>query len=91
MGSLQEMERLLHSKDDKIKELQKLLEEKEEKITQLKSKLDKFQSVLPQTQTNFISGPRKRRAQGISAEPQALTCLQDFSKTEFRRYSKTQK
>ncbi|XP_005111335.2 cGMP-dependent protein kinase 1 [Aplysia californica] len=90
MGSLQEMERLLHSKDDKIKELQKLLEEKEEKITQLKSKLDKFQSVLPQTQTNFISGPRKRRAQGISAEPQALTCLQDFSKTEFRRYSKTQ-
>ncbi|GFO04254.1 cGMP-dependent protein kinase [Plakobranchus ocellatus] len=90
MGSLQEMERLLRLKDEKIIELQKLLEEKEESIMQLRSKLDKFQSVLPQTQNTFIQGgPRKQRAQGISAEPQALRNLSDFSKTNNRRYSKS--
>ncbi|PVD38922.1 hypothetical protein C0Q70_01547 [Pomacea canaliculata] len=46
MGSLQEMEKLLHAKDEKIRELQRLVEEKEEVIQQLVSKLDKFKSVL---------------------------------------------
>lgn len=89
MGSMQEMERLLRSKDDIIKDLQKLLEEKDEKIMQLRSKLDKFQSILPQTQNNLIVGPRKQRAQGISAESQSVRSLEDFSKASFRKYSKT--
>ncbi|KAK3774760.1 hypothetical protein RRG08_019624 [Elysia crispata] len=87
MGSLQEMERLLRLKDEQIMQLQKLLEEKEENIMQLRSKLDKFQSVLPQTQNNFIQGgPRKQRAQGISAEPQVLR-----NHTPNKRFSKTLK
>ncbi|CAL1530842.1 unnamed protein product [Lymnaea stagnalis] len=88
MGSLQEMERLLRSKDEKIKDLQRLLEEKEDKIIQLRSKLDKFQSILPQTHSNFIGGPRKQRAQGISAEPQAMR-NSDISKSVSRKFSKT--
>ena len=87
MGSLQEMERLLRIKDEQIVALQKLLEEKEDSIMQLRSKLDKFQSVLPQTQNTFIQGgPRKVRAQGISAEP--LRNMSD-SKTALRRHSKS--
>lgn len=86
MGSLQELERLLHSKDEEIKDLQRLLEDKEEKIMQLRSKLHKFQSVLPQTQKNLIVVLRK---QGISAESQTLTSLEDLRAT-FRRYSKSE-
>ncbi|KAK7112035.1 hypothetical protein V1264_011550 [Littorina saxatilis] len=90
MGSLQEMEKLLRVKDEKIRELQKLVDEKDEKIQQLSSKLDKFQSVLPQTQTTLIAGPRKVRAQGISAEPQALKNLKDMTGIKFRKYSKSE-
>ncbi|KAK7507940.1 hypothetical protein BaRGS_00000905, partial [Batillaria attramentaria] len=90
MGSLQELEKLLRVKDDKIRELQRQVEEKDELIQQLVSKLDKFQSILPQTQTNMIHGPRKVRAQGISAEPQAMRSLQDMSGVKFRRYSKSE-
>ncbi|BFZ17666.1 hypothetical protein BsWGS_20704 [Bradybaena similaris] len=89
MGSLQEMERLLRSKDDRITELQRILEVKDDEIVQLKSKLDKFKSILPQTQNSFIVAPRKQRAQGISAESQAEKSLEDFSRAKFRRYSKT--
>ncbi|KAK7004015.1 cGMP-dependent protein kinase [Biomphalaria glabrata] len=89
MGSLQEMERLLRSKDEKIKDMQRLLDEKEERIMQLRSKLDKFQSILPQTQNNMIMGPRKQRAQGISAEPQAMRNL-DICKSTQKRYVKSE-
>ena len=93
MGSLQELEKQLRMKDDKIRELQKLVDEKNEMIQQLISKLDKFQSVLPQTQTTLIVGPRKQRAQGISAEPlQAMKTLQDMAAGhKFRRYSKSER
>lgn len=91
MGSLQEMEKLLHAKDEKIRELQRLVEEKEEVIQQLVSKLDKFKSVLPQTQTPIITGPRKQRAQGISAEPQAMRSLQEMSGQKFRQYAKSER
>ena len=91
MGSLQELEKQLRLKDEKIRELQKVVDEKDEMIQQLISKLDKFQSVLPQTQTKLIAGPRKQRAQGISAEPQAMKTLQDMSGAKFRRYSKSER
>jgi cGMP-dependent protein kinase len=90
MGSLQEMEKLLRSKDETIRDLRRQLEEKDERIQQLHSKLDKFQSVLPQTQTGILAGPRKVRAQGISAEPQAMRTLSDMKQT-FRRYSKSER
>ncbi|XP_076459657.1 cGMP-dependent protein kinase 1-like isoform X2 [Babylonia areolata] len=78
MGSLQELEKELQQKNEKILELRQLLEAKDELIQQLMSKLDKFQSVLPwQAQQNSLlsRGPRKVRAQGISAEPRALLDL----------------
>lgn len=87
MGSIQELENLLRLKDDKIRELQRLVEDKEDKIQALRSKLDKFQSILPQT--SIIGGPRKQRAQGISAEPQALRSIQDLAKQSFKKHSKT--
>ena len=87
MGNLQELENLLRVKDEKIRELQQLLEERDEKILLLKSKLDKFQSVLPQAP--LIMGPRKQRAQGISAEPQMLQSINDIAKQGFRKYSKS--
>ncbi|XP_050394638.1 cGMP-dependent protein kinase 1 isoform X4 [Patella vulgata] len=88
MGSLQELETLLRRKDEKIKELQKLLEEKECKIQELRSQLDKFQSVLPATVRPLLNGPRKQRAQGISAEPQNLRTIQELTKKTFRKHSK---
>ena len=91
MGSTMELEKLLRSKDETIRSLRRQLDEKDEQIQQLISKLDKFQSVLPQTQTSMI-GPRKVRAQGISAEPlQAIKSLKDMTGTKFRRYSKTER
>lgn len=83
------MEKLLRSKDDKIWELQKLVDEKDELIQQLISKLDKFKSILPQTQATLTAGPRKQRAQGISAEPQAMSSLQEMSGQKFCRYEKS--
>ncbi|KAL8591055.1 hypothetical protein ACOMHN_015678 [Nucella lapillus] len=88
-----DLERQLALKDDKIRELQRLVVEKDEKIQLLNSKLDKFQSVLPQAQTSMIAqGPRKQRAQGISAEPQAMNfSLQDMAASKLKRFSKTER
>ncbi|ESO87204.1 hypothetical protein LOTGIDRAFT_107417 [Lottia gigantea] len=88
MGSLQELEHLLKRKDDKIRELQRQLDEKEMKIQELRSQLDKFQSVLPATVRPLLNGPRKQRAQGISAEPQNFRTIQDLSQKTFRKHSK---
>ncbi|XP_060063493.1 cGMP-dependent protein kinase 1-like [Ylistrum balloti] len=76
MGSLQDVQLLLRSKDEQIKALQRQLEQKEEKILQLRSQLDKYQSVFPTIKASV--GPRKQRAQGISAEPYSLKTIQDF-------------
>lgn len=85
MGSLQELQTLLLFKEERIRSLQKQLDEKDEKIQELRSQLDKFQSVLSQT---FQMGPRKQRAQGISAEPQMFRSIRDIS-SPYKKYSKT--
>ncbi|XP_076454893.1 cGMP-dependent protein kinase 1-like isoform X2 [Babylonia areolata] len=91
METVQEMERQLQLKDDKIRELKKQVAERDELIQQFISKLDKFQSVLPQTQTSMIAqGPRKVRAQGISAEPAMTLTLQDMAAKKFKRVSKSE-
>ncbi|XP_070544336.1 cGMP-dependent protein kinase 1-like isoform X5 [Ptychodera flava] len=90
MGSLQEMQKILRKKDDRIKELERLLRVKDDELMELRTKLDKFQSVLP-TQPMAISGAaRKRlRAQGISAEPQASRTVQEITKQQFKKYVKS--
>lgn len=90
MGSLAELQKVLRQKDDRIKDLERKLFEKDEKIVELISQLDKYKSILhvPSSPT-LGTGPRKIRAQGISAEPQNFKNLQDDAK-EFKKYSKAQ-
>lgn len=85
MGSLPELQSLIHSKDEKIKDLQRKLQERDEIITQLRSQLDKYQSVIPQS-LKATARPRKQRAQGISAEPHSA---KDLVKTSNKKHSKT--
>ena len=89
MGSLSELQRALRLKDEKIKELQRIIHQKDEKIVELSSQLDKYQSILPQSPTSLPANkPRKQRAQGISAEPQALQSLQDLKAEKLKKYAK---
>ena len=72
MGSLQEMQKILRLKDEKIKDLEKQLAQKDELVAELRSQLDKYQSVMPTSPTaaSFKSLQKSRqRALGISAEP----------------------
>lgn len=75
--------KILRLKEERIKELEKRLADREGEIQELKRKLHKCQSVLPSAQ---LIGPRTRRAQGISAEPQTH---QDLSRQSFRKYPKS--
>ncbi|KAK9505097.1 hypothetical protein O3M35_009238 [Rhynocoris fuscipes] len=87
-GSVEELEA-------RIKHLESELKKKDEEILELKSHLDKFQSVFPfhmsppsQTNNNNNSEvasnkPRKQRAQGISAEPQDISTIQELAKCKF--------
>ena len=94
MGSkVNELEETLLEKEMLIEELNQKLQEKDELIEELRSQLDKYQSVLPLSSSLAVvasgGGPRKVRAQGISAEPQALLSLQEFSQHKFRKHSKS--
>ncbi|XP_064109846.1 cGMP-dependent protein kinase 1-like [Macrobrachium nipponense] len=85
MGSLVELQEMLNKKDDRIQQLEAILKVRDDEIVELRSQLDKFQSVML-----FAKGPagtgsgkertRKTRAQGISAEPQALKTVQELNK-----------
>uniref|UniRef100_A0A3B3QXY2 cGMP-dependent protein kinase n=1 Tax=Paramormyrops kingsleyae TaxID=1676925 RepID=A0A3B3QXY2_9TELE len=87
MSDLQgEFTKLLVLKDERIKDMERRLVEKEEEIHELKRKLHKCQSVLPSAQ---IIGPRTRRAQGISAEPQTYRSFQDLTSQAFRKHAKS--
>ncbi|KAM9462075.1 cGMP-dependent protein kinase 1 isoform 2-T3 [Clarias gariepinus] len=81
-----DLARLLVMKEDRIKEMERRLGEKEEEIQELRRKLHKCQSVLPRAQ---MIGPRTRRAQGISAEPQSFTSFTELTGEAFRKYPKT--
>ncbi|XP_068201836.1 cGMP-dependent protein kinase 1-like [Palaemon carinicauda] len=84
MGSLVELQEMLNKKDDRIHQLEAILKVRDDEIVELRSQLDKFQSVML-----YAKGPataagkertRKTRAQGISAEPQALKTVQELNK-----------
>ena len=94
MGSLEMLE-ILAKKDDLIKDLEKKLKVKDDEITELRSQLDKFQSVIPYSAgSSSKDQPRKTRAQGISAEPQALRTIQELSElsqTTFPEVAKSQR
>lgn len=79
MGSLAELQNMRRAMEDKIIELENRLRDKDDLIQELNSKLDKYQSIvhIPKIPT----GPRKQRAQGISAEPQTAKNLLDKFKT----------
>lgn len=87
MGTLQDLQLLLRSKDEQIKALQRQLEQKEEKIQQLRSQLDKYQSVFPAIKATV--GPRTQRYQGISAEPHSLKTIQDFAGNATVKHNKS--
>lgn len=75
--------KILLLKEERIRDLERRLADREDEIQELKRKLHKCQSVLPSAQ---LIGPRTRRAQGISAEPQTH---QDLSRQTFRKYAKS--
>ncbi len=91
MGSLQELQKTLRLKDDKIRQLEKALQERDERIQTLLSQLDKYQSVLPTSPTVTIGKPRKQRGVGISAEPASLIKSTDLGNKIFKTYSKSNK
>lgn len=77
---------MLRVKEERIKEMERLLLAKEYEVSELKRKLHKCQSVLPSA---IGPGPRTRRAQGISAEPQTFRSFQDLKSEALRKHSKS--
>ena len=72
MGSLADLQKLLTQRDERISELERLIREKDDLIQELKCQLDKYQSIMPvvSRKAPINNGPRTKRANGISAEPQ---------------------
>ncbi|CAG4951761.1 unnamed protein product [Colias eurytheme] len=74
---------------ERIRELEALLKQRDQEMLELRSQLDKLQSVFPYQQYARASrAPRKQRAQGISAEPQTSSSLQDLAHQTFPIYDK---
>ncbi|RXN12101.1 cGMP-dependent kinase 1 isoform X2 [Labeo rohita] len=80
----EEFAKMLLIKEERIKEMERLLLAKEQEVNELKRKLHKCQSVLPSA-----IGPRTRRAQGISAEPQTFRSFQDLKSEALRKHPKS--
>lgn len=75
---------------DRIRELEGLLKQRDQEMLELRSQLDKLQSVFPYQQYARASRtPRKKRNQGISAEPQNSSSLQDLAHQTFPVYDKS--
>ncbi|CAH2269479.1 jg27289 [Pararge aegeria aegeria] len=75
---------------ERIRELEALLKQRDQEMLELRSQLDKLQSVFPYQQyARGSRGPRKQRAQGISAEPQTSSSLQDLAHQTFPIYDKS--
>ncbi|KAJ3610635.1 hypothetical protein NHX12_022727 [Muraenolepis orangiensis] len=85
MSDLEEdFAKILLLKEERIRDLERRLADRDDDIQELKRKLHKCQSVLPSSAQ--LLGPRTRRAQGISAEPQPH---QDLSRQPLRRHAKS--
>ncbi|KAL1263974.1 hypothetical protein QQF64_004329 [Cirrhinus molitorella] len=80
----EEFAKMLLIKEERIREMERLLLAKEKEVNELKRKLHKCQSVLPSA-----IGPRTRRAQGISAEPQTFRSFQDLKSEALRKHPKS--
>nr|ABG56236.1 PKG/For protein [Lobesia botrana] len=76
---------------ERIRELEALLKQRDQEMLELRSQLDKLQSVFPYQQyARGSRAPRKQRAQGISAEPQTSSSLQDLAHQTFPVYDKNE-
>lgn len=76
---------------ERIRELESLLKQRDQEMLELRSQLDKLQSVFPYQQyARGSRAPRKQRAQGISAEPQNSSSLQDLTHQTFPIYDKSE-
>lgn len=82
-----ELMQIIQIKDVKIKDLEDQLTRKSDEIVALTSQLDKFQSVFSISVMKNRVGNRKR-AQGISAEPQSHSELLNVN---FPKYEKEEK
>ncbi|KAF4519614.1 hypothetical protein B566_EDAN003781 [Ephemera danica] len=86
------IQNILLARDERIRELEQQLRARDEEIQQLRSHLDKFQSVFPfhtaGTAASVAARPRKQRAQGISAEPQSHSTIQELSQQKFPIFPK---
>jgi hypothetical protein len=80
-----ELMQIIQIKDLKIKELDEQLNRKNDEIVVLKSHLDKFQSVFSIGAMKHRAGVNRKRAQGISAEPQSQSELLNVN---FPKYEK---
>lgn len=80
-----ELMQIIQIKDVKIKELEEQLNRKGDEIVALKSHLDKFQSVFSIGAMKHRAGVNRKRAQGISAEPQSQSELLNVN---FPKYEK---
>lgn len=87
-GNQHELQVMLQNKDQRIRELEAQLRLREQEILELRSHLDKFQSVFPYHIKNNQLRPRKKRAQGISAEPQSHSTIQELSEQSFPVFDK---
>lgn len=87
--------KIIQIKDVKIKELEILLNHKDEEIANLKSHLDKFQSVFSSAMNRKIGTTRniqqRQRAQGISAEPQSQSSMNELLNVAFPKYEKNER
>nr|AGT28258.1 cGMP-dependent PKG [Sesamia nonagrioides] len=76
---------------ERIRELEALLKQRDQEMLELRSQLDKLQSVFPYQQyARGSRAPRKQRAQGISAEPQTSSSLQDLTHQTFPTFDKSE-
>ena len=91
MNSLSELQRLLRTKDDKIRELEKRLMERDVQIQELKSQLDKYQSIMP-ARTSIVRSTghtRRQRTGGIPGDRPDIKDVKDMP--AFKKYNKTQR
>jgi len=90
MGSIGELQKQCRQHEERIRELERRLADRDETIEELQSKLHKFRSVTVTSYRGATDEPRKMRAQGISAEPQAALTLTDLGKEAFKVHPKNQ-
>lgn len=90
IGGSSELQTLQRKLEDRIKDLESQLLQRDEKIEELKSKLDKYQSVVHHP-ISPCQGPRKQRAQGISAEPKMPKNLEELEKDTPKSHPKNKR